>query len=1053
MTKASRPRQYTPAGFFLLRAPTLPVQAFTDIVASRDVGITRERLKSLSERPRVKQALHVASPSLTASLANLAGADQKRADRAWSSLLRYLTRMSTRPTPYGLFSAVGVGRFGDRTSLRLESDPIAGTRTRADAGWLLTLIKELEEDDALRDDLRVVPNPLLYRIGDRAVLPFADVHGTADNRHVGFRVTTPVELALRMAGVPGTTYGEIVAGIDQEVPGATETMARRLLTQLWGLHVLVSDLRPTLTVPFPELDLLKRLDGVEAAASVRSDLTQVRVLADAIDETKGTAGVVAPDRLSDHQRAMTPGHERETYQIDAALALREGELSKEIGAEAAEAAEALLRLGAAPARHHHIVEYHTAFLERYGVDAEIQLLDLLSPETGLDAPSTYTMPPRAVPLTPITEESTQHRDLLITSLAADALHRRLTEIEITDELLERLSSWRPPEKRPALRPSLDVYAQLAAESREAIDDGRWRLVLSPGVLSDGGRTFGRFFDLLDEWSISRLQSFARAEEDLCPSVIFAELSYIPPYGRGGNVTAHPPLRGYEICINTSPVVPPERQIPLDDILVGATAERFYLRSARHRRELCVTQSHMLASQSAPNVCRLLLELSQDGFAPLTGFDWGPASTSPYLPRVVRGRVVLQPAQWTLTARMVRGDEFSSALQRWRQDWNVPRYVYLTWADNRLLLDLEHPSCVAELEGELRRGERDRADTRIVLHETLPGLEEVWLTDDSGHRHLSEIVVPLLARAPDSVRRPPVPLIPAAEVPAVPRRRLVGDEWVYLKLYSAISQHDDVIAGPLRDLVSGLRAADLIDRWFYVRYCDPQPHLRVRLRVPDLAALTEVTTRCIDWARGCVTAGLASDLALVGYDREVERYGGSHAIDALENVFTANSGVSADLVALLRAGATELESDVLAVMAVHTLYRDWALPLIEPSGDTSGMALADSARKRFRQLQRTLCDLLEPWDSHPDPVARTYLEPLRRIFAQQGEVLAAAGTLVRDLADKDLLAGDERRIVASLAHMQINRLLGMDQERERLVHALWLLALRAIRGRPTTTGRP
>ncbi|MGW2198864.1 hypothetical protein ACWCSH_41830, partial [Streptosporangium sp. NPDC001682] len=82
MTNTPASRLYTPAGFFLLRAPIMPVQTFTGLL-SGDGGAdgARERLRSLSEHPRFVQALHVASPSMTAGLAHLSGADEKRVAR------------------------------------------------------------------------------------------------------------------------------------------------------------------------------------------------------------------------------------------------------------------------------------------------------------------------------------------------------------------------------------------------------------------------------------------------------------------------------------------------------------------------------------------------------------------------------------------------------------------------------------------------------------------------------------------------------------------------------------------------------------------------------------------------------------------------------------------------------------------------------------------------------------------------------------------------------------------------------------------------------------
>ncbi|MGH3834303.1 MAG: lantibiotic dehydratase [Pseudonocardiaceae bacterium] len=1072
---------YRAAGFFLLRAPILPLAEFTTVLADRAEPAPdrlahlrtegRARLRELAGRPRVAQALHVASPSLTAAITRpgFASAQGRKADRAYSSLLRYVTRMSSRPTPYGLFSGVGVGTFEPTTSLRLAADPVACTRTRSDVGWLLALIKEIERNPDLAAQLRVTVNPLLYRVGDRAVLPFADIHGQEDNRQVGFRVTEPAALALELASLPGATYLDLLEGVRAGISGATPEQVRGLVERLWELHVLTSDLRPASTVALPEEDLTKRLDGVPGCADLQAQLRQLRVLASAVDEAGGRAGLERLEELTAHQRRLTPGYSGETYQLDTGLALAGHALPVDVGAAATEAADALLRLGAWPRRHHHLVEYHAAFLERYGVNAEVPLLELLSPELGMEAPPTYLSPPRSYPLPTIPEEGARQRDMVLAALAAEALYRGRDELELTDERLDRLAVWRPGHPHPSVRPTLDLYAQLAAESLEALARGDWRLVVAPSGTTDGARTFGRFFDLLGEESLARLVDYARAEEALCSDAVFAELSYVTPFGRAGNVTVHPLLRRYEICVNTAPSMGPEGQIPLTDILVAATADRFSLRSRRLGKELVVTQSHLLAQTGAPNVCRLLLELSQDGFMPLPVFDWGTAAAAPFLPRVVRGRVVLSPAQWTLSARRLGGDgvladpdAFFDAVQAWRRDWRVPRHVYLVWMDNRLLMDLEHPLCVDELRTELRRAAGLVPASGVPLQEMLPSFDQAWLTDGAGRRYLNEIVVPLLARDPGSVRRSGGPPIAApvdgpssgggaARLPetVASRRRLVGSEWVYLKLYSAVSQHDDVISGPVPELVHELRAGGLLDRWFYLRYCDSSPHLRLRLRAGCAADVAAVQAACAAWSRHLVGSGLASDLSFVSYDPELERYGGPDLFDLVESVFEVNSDISVELVRLLHRHGGDLDPEVVCVLAMHALCRDWGLDPIRDIRPDAGVEVDDTVRSRFRAVAPVLCDLLAPWDRHPDPVARAQAATLVPALAPQRDRVAAAGARARELSAAGRLTGDERTVLSSLVHMQVNRLLGMDQERERQCHQLWSLARRSIQRRPAT----
>ncbi len=1052
---------YAPAGFFLLRAPVLTISAYRELTETSgdDLDATRavmrDRLRALAADARVMQAIHVASPSTATAVARLGaqpGRKDKRAGRAYSTLLRYLIRMTTRPTPYGLFAGVGIGGWADHTTIALAADPVRRTRTRADSGWLLGVIKGLEDGESARV-LSTTLNPLLYRSGDRAILPFADVHGTQDNRLVDFRVTAPVEIAMRMAGAGGVTIPEIVERIAEEVPGATEQRAQALLDQLWKLHVLVSDVRPTPTSPLPEVDLLKRLASTDVPGAVRQQLAQVRRLADRVDESGGRAPIADLQSLADEQRAMTPTFEGATYQVDTALAVADGGLHHGVGAAAAEAADLLLRTGSLRSRPRHIEDYHTAFLERYGVDAEIPLLEVLSPETGLDAPATYTAPAPAVPLPSRSEQDDTRRDAALAALVVHAQQTGADRLELTDEMLRRITVW-DPVSGPQPRPSLDLYAQLVAESTEAVDRGDWQLVVGAAGVVDGGRTFGRFFDLFDEADVDALRTFARREEELNPDVVYAELSYLPPYGRGGNVTAHPRLRRREIVVNTAASVPPEDQIALGDILVGATGERFYLRWAATGQELRVTQSHMLVGTSAPNVCRLLLELSDDGFTPLPMWNWGVMSAAPRLPRVTRGRIVLAPAQWLLsveslglsaTAVLPDKNTFYRMVQEWRAAWRVPRHVYLTFLDNRLLLDLENPLMVDELHAELRGTRRGDRHGRLLVQEALPGPEHAWLPTVEGEWYLAEIVVPLLAREP--VRRPsPVTTPPAATLPATaPRRRLVGEEWVHLKLYAGVSRHDDIITETFPALVADLRAAGLLDRWYFLRYGDPHTHLRLRLRAPSADVVGPLLLAAVDRARELVRVGHANDLVVASYDREVERYGGPAAIEHVEKLFEASSAMVVDFLTARRSGLLDLEPDLLAIVALHALDRAWSPGAVPPPTGTPDVP--DAARTRFRQTQKLLCDLLEPWPRHRHPDGERLALVIDEILSRSAPVVTATAERLRALGAEKQLVGTPRRIFASVAHMQMNRLLGMDNEQERRCHEILALALAAIQRRP------
>ncbi len=250
---------------------------------------------------------------------------------------------------------------------------------------------------------------------------------------------------------------------------------------------------------------------------------------------------------------------------------------------------------------------------------------------------------------------TNKRNQILFAIVANALNERKREIELTESLLAQLESWSPQLESAPL--SLEIYMQLHAESREAIDSGKWRAVISPNCGSfAGGKTFGRFFDLLGENNITLLQDFVHLEESMNPNIIFAELSYLPLRARAANVAIRPTLRQYEIAIGVTPSLPSDRILRLDDLVIGIRDNRFYIRSIRLGKEIRICQTHMLNSVNAPNICRFLAEVSMDGVPCLTPFDWGEARNAPFLPRLVQENIVLSPAQWNLTRRAILSNE-------------------------------------------------------------------------------------------------------------------------------------------------------------------------------------------------------------------------------------------------------------------------------------------------------------------------------------------------------------------------------------------------------------
>jgi lantibiotic biosynthesis protein len=243
------------------------------------------------------------------------------------------------------------------------------------------------------------------------------------------------------------------------------------------------------------------------------------------------------------------------------------------------------------------------------------------------------------------------------------------------------------------------------------------------------------------------------------------------------------------------------------------------------------------------------------------------------------------------------EAFAAALPTWRRAWAVPQRVYLSMGDNRLLIDLDDPTQADQLRDELREMPDAGA---VMLEEPLPDPASAWLPEPGG-RYVTELVVPLVLR---EARREPEPRSPPAATPRpqrtvtrASRLRPPGSDWLFLKLYCPRAVEDDLIAGSIRPIGELVAGAGLAAEWFFLRYADADPHLRIRFRGEPETLVGRLLPELCRWATELVDDERCSRFAFDTYDREIERYGGDEATAAAECVFAADSRAVAELLAL------------------------------------------------------------------------------------------------------------------------------------------------------------
>jgi class I lanthipeptide synthase len=1056
MTERDRAgQQFAPAGFFVLRTPLLP---FEDMVAwsegleavgslgdprgleaalERDRARLRARLLALVARPEVRDALFVASPSLEEALEVWQKEpDSEQGRKLEPAVVSYISRAAARATPFGLFAGWTTGTIGAQTRLRLQARERYQRHSRLDADYLWALAEAVERDPRLGKIFVYEPNSSLYEAAGRLRLAEARLGDDGRSYHLVAVDKSPY-LTAALERARGGAALEAVAEVlvDGEI---SQAEAEEYVRELADSQLLVTDARPLVTGDEPAGGLVADLSSHAETAQMGERVDEARAALEAID-AEGLGA--SPDRYRAVASVLgelpaQPDLSR-LVQVGLVKPAEQATLGRRVVSELARGVRILHQL--APAREPDgLSRFREEFSRRYET-REIPLVEALDEEIGIGFERSSSPLAEAAPLLaglPFRGGDRKARrwtarDALLLGKLAHALAEGASEIALEAPDLEALAS----QQRRPLPDAFYVRAMVAAESDRAIEQGAFRVLLRYVGGPPGAALLGRFCHA-DQTLHKFVRAHLQAEEARRPERLFAEIVHLPD-GRIGNTMCRPVLRDYEIPYLGRSGAPADRQIPITDLLVSVRGGRIVLRSRRLEREVMprLTAAHNEEWRNL-GVYRFLCALQRQDAVPRLMWDWGPLTDAPFVPRVVSGRLVLRTARWNVTEAELRalgrasGAGQFAAVQAWRAERRLPRYVALSDLDQDLVIDLDNVLSVAALAHQLR-GRR-----QALLVEMFPGPDALCATGPEG-RFVHELVVPFVQVAPP--RSGQGKAAPQATRSLVRRRFPPGSEWLYAKLYTGTGTADQVLSHLVGPLVRSSLASGAADAWFFIRYGDPDWHLRLRLHGEPARLCAEVLPSLEAAAAPLLETGQLWRLQLDTYEREVERYGGDRGVELAEQVFAADSEAVLTIMGRLSGDAGLDLRWRLAMRGMDLLFDDLGLTLEEKrsvarraregygrefgiDGDFRGRV-----SQRYRAERARLEALLDPGQAPPAPLAAG-LETLRRRSLQLAPVTAE----LRRLGQAGRLSATLAGMAMSHAHMHVNRLLRSAQRAQELV---------------------
>lgn len=1014
-------KHYFEAGnFFLLRSPEYAFDKYNSIACGE--------MKCLDDLKEMQEAFKEALIISTHDLLPMMLDRNELSFNVQKAIVKYFIRGTTRATPFGLFAGVALGQFGKHTNLQLGAIEHDKKRGRVDLGWLYCIIKAAEDDIEILECLKIRYNSMCYKKGNRYINPFFTNAGSLSVQEcqVSIKASKMTDMVFHRAK-SFVTFKDLLNDIQKNNTEVDSEIIRKFLKDLVWNEYLITELRPPLINTDAMEYVMNKLSNIKAAAFIYEKLIEIRNALHQYNTTSIGAGSLLYNQICFLMESL---HKNDDYiQVDVAKKI----IKKNLGESVKKEAENIINMLASITNFgfvpEHLVEYKQAFLDKYGYSIAVPILELMDEDLGLGAPAGYSMPVSRRQILRTLNSQNDKLDSLMRDKIIYAIKNQLPEVNILEEELVEIQYDNTKYNIPI---SLEIYVEILAEQEQDIDADKFRLLLSGVRLaSAAGKTLGRFGDIVDE---NVGEYIYKREEELLPhDTLLVEISEMPRVGRIGNVVGSQSEIPIQLSLITNSCSEKEF-IEISDIYVGVDANgRFYAISRSMGKKLLFKSTNMLNPTYGSNVFRFLREIS-------FGYTNGLAQTvrkfqdfnGIYTPRIVFGKTILNPAQWIIPFSSIKKQsiqEFNTELRTFSEKWKMPRFVNYGNSDNQLLLDLNNLNHVGILLSECKK-QHD-----IVLKEAFHNNPDtnVWMKDLDGNLYINEFVIPffkLRKLCQNKTDKQDGCSVLGLQKPVsnlhqkIYKNRLLPfeDKWIYFKLYQDTLRTNELIM-LINELGNRMVKECLIEKYFYIQYADPNPHIRFRVRVVDLESSLHLIQ---SWLNEVREIGIVYDVKINSYEKEIYRYGGEALINIAETFFYFDSCVIGNIIQLYEDNQND---DFLGMTNILMIMEGFGLNNYSMLEWMSSYLSIGEFRKEFKQNRNKILEIIQKYNINKKELIDIIPE-----IEMRHKVLCDYKKNIDDLDNQGILTNTKEDILSSLIHMSCNRFKG-DNIWENKIRAL------------------
>lgn len=275
---------YFTSDSYILRTPLLPINYINKIL---DDNLNEHEFSKIFNDSAINESIFLASPALYKRLLdwkNNTIKDPKEIEILCISFFKYLSRISTRCTPFGLFAGCSVGFFGEETKIDISGLTKLRRHTRLDMNYLCSLVQDLIKIPEIKNSVLFFPNSTIFTSNNQIrYVEYKYINGTRNYFVMGATNSPYLQKVIQKA-----QNGELISNlieilIDKDV---CIEEARDFINELIDSQVLVSELEPSISGDEFTNQLLDVLKNISSKSDIYKSIKSIESLLNKLDNSE-----------------------------------------------------------------------------------------------------------------------------------------------------------------------------------------------------------------------------------------------------------------------------------------------------------------------------------------------------------------------------------------------------------------------------------------------------------------------------------------------------------------------------------------------------------------------------------------------------------------------------------------------------------------------------------------------------------------------------------------------------------------------------------------------